>query len=169
MADLGTIGSSGSTGEGGSATPAGGLSTILSTILGTVLIDGTSYPLTITVDVGLTAPSYMRILAEGFGKERESGVSRTPAEDGMVKQLKRKSRVFVTRSVILEFVTYDDYLNFIAWYRDTLDHGAHWFNLTDPEDSQVKLARFPDKLGREQPIFGTTRWRVNANIETWDK
>lgn len=88
-------------------------------------------------------------------------------EDGMVKQLQTKSRVFITRKFILEFVTLADYQSFVTFFQTTLQYGSAWFNFVDPEDLVTRLGRFVSKVDNEMPIFGTSRWRISAQIETW--
>lgn len=112
-------------------------------------------------------PAYVKLLAEGYEKDRASAVSRTPFEDGMTKQLRTRSRVLITRSLTLGFDSLADYQAFITWFQTTINYGADWFDFTDPEDSVVKSARFVNKLDKERPIFGTGVWRVSAMIETW--
>lgn len=112
-------------------------------------------------------PTYVRFLAQGYSKDRASAVSRTAMEDGFVKQLQTKSRVFLTRQFVLEFLTLADYQSFITFYQTTLQYGSLFFNYTDPEDNVVKLGRFVTKLDKEEPIFGTSKWRLNCSVETW--
>lgn len=112
-------------------------------------------------------PTYIRFLAEGYSKDRATAVQRTGMEDGFVKQLQTKSRVFVTRNFVLEFVTLADYQSFITFYQTSLRYGADWFSFVDPEDNVTRLGRFVTKLSTEVPIFGTSRWRLGAQIETW--
>jgi len=112
-------------------------------------------------------PTYVQILAEGYEKDRESAVIRTPFEDGMVKQLRSKSRVLVARSFTAGFDTLANYQAFITWFQTDVDYGASWFDFTDPEDLVVRQARIVNKLDKERPIFGTGKWRVPMTIETW--
>jgi hypothetical protein len=112
--------------------------------------------------------SYAKILAEGYDKGRDTAVSRTPMEDGMVKQLKTKSRVLVTRQLVVQIDTAVDYQNFITWFQTTIDYGTLWFDFTDPEDGVVRLARIVNgKLDRETPIMAHQKWRIGMQIETW--
>jgi hypothetical protein len=114
-------------------------------------------------------PTYAKILAEGYEKDRPSAVQRTEMEDGMVKQLRTKSRVLVNRSFTIGLDTLADYQALVTWFQDTIDYGAMWFDFVDPEDSVTKQARIVSKLDRERPIFGSGVWRVPVHIETWSE
>lgn len=112
-------------------------------------------------------PSYAKVLVDGFKHMRPSAVARTPMEDGMVKQLKTKSRVLVGRPVTIQLNTLADYNSFITWFQTTIDYGAMWFNWTDPIDSVIKLARIVSQIDEEVPIVSTGKWRLTMTIETW--
>lgn len=113
-------------------------------------------------------PTYAVLLREGFSQKRASAVSRTQMDDGMVKQLKTKSRVLVTRPVKYGFPSLAEFQSFIEWYETTIDGGVDWFNWTDPVDSTVKLARIVSELADETPDTPTLDyWIVSFNIETW--
>jgi hypothetical protein len=113
-------------------------------------------------------PAYAVPLFDGFGQERESAVARTSFEDGMVKQLRTTSRVLLQRSITYGFRSKSDFQAFIAWFQNDIDHGAQWFDWTDPVDNEVKLARIARALEREEPATPTLDfWRVRMVIETW--
>jgi len=111
--------------------------------------------------------SYAKILADGYSKDRASAVQRTAMEDGMVKQLRTKSRVLVARSFTVGLASLTDYQNFITWFQTDIDYGALWFDFTDPEDNVVRTARVVNKLDGERPIVGLGQWRIPLQIETW--
>lgn len=113
-------------------------------------------------------PSYAKLRPQEFGEEPDSGVSRTPMEDGMQKQLKTKSRVLVARTVVYGFSSKADYQSFKTWYFTTINHGADWFNWLDPVDNTVKLARIVNKIGKGTPINAhLVDWEIPMTIETW--
>lgn len=115
-----------------------------------------------------TFPVSAVLLQDGFGIERDSAVNRTSMEDGMVKQLKMKSRVLVARSVKYGFRLKADYLAFIVWYQTDINEGADWFDWIDPVDSVTKLARIVSRLSREEPDDPMlTWWTVTFTLETW--
>lgn len=113
-------------------------------------------------------PVYAVLLQDGFGVKRDSGVARTPMEDGMAKQLKTKSRVLVKRTVNYGMKTLANYQAFILFYQTTLNFGADWFNWVDPADGATKLARIVSELGGEKPDTPMLDfWVVSFTIETW--
>jgi len=111
--------------------------------------------------------SYAKILADGYEKDRASAVNRTAMEDGMVKQLRVKSRVLITRSFTVALASLANYQSFITWFQTDIDYGAMWFDFTDPEDSVVRQARIVNKLDKERPLVGLGQWRIPVQIETW--
>lgn len=114
-------------------------------------------------------PSYVRKLLEGFEKDRASITSRTPMEDGMQKQLRTQSRALVKRSFILQVDSFANYQSFLTFYKDTINYGTDWFDMVDPEDGVTRLVRIVNsKLKKEEPIFGTTSWRIHVDLENWD-
>lgn len=118
--------------------------------------------------MALVFPTYVRLSIDGFGLDRATAVNRTDMSDGMVKQLRTKSRVLVTRSVMLLLDSKADYLSFITFFEEDLDKGALWFQWVDPIDKQTKLARFVSKLGKEEMRGGMPNlWQISASIETW--
>lgn len=115
-----------------------------------------------------TFPAYAKVLA-GFKRQRDSIVSRTDTEDGMTKQLRTKARALVKRPVVIQLSSFADYNNFLTWFQDDIDHGAAWFDWTDPVDSTLKSTRFMGGLLEEEdPItLDGTIWRIRATLETW--
>lgn len=115
-----------------------------------------------------TFPATAKLFFKGYGKTRESGLSRTDMETGPAKQLQTKTRVMVTRTLTYALDSAADYIAFIAWYRDTLHLGADWFDWTDPEDGTVKSARIVNQIDKERPRRSALdRWEVDLKIETW--
>lgn len=116
-----------------------------------------------------TWPSYAGIGADNYVLDRGSAVNRTPMSDGMVKQLRVRTRVLVTRNYSALFDTLAHYNSFISWYNDDIDAGADWFNWTDPVTSTVKSARIVNKLGQEKPRMGLlSKWEIAITVETYE-
>jgi hypothetical protein len=116
-----------------------------------------------------TFPAYAVLLKDGFSRQRESAVERTPMEDGMQKQLRTKSRVLLKRPLTYGFASLADYNSFITWFQTDVDYGAMWFDWTDPVDSTLKTARIEGgQLRDERPDNATlTYWVVTFTLETW--
>ena len=113
-------------------------------------------------------PAYLKLLREGFGKEPEPIISRTPMDDGMVKQAKVKARALVGRTVRYAADTKADFQSWETFFNTTVNAGADWFNWTDPLDGAVKLARVVQGSYSATPINGAlTRWVIAMRIETW--
>lgn len=112
-------------------------------------------------------PAYAKILFEGYEKDRASAVERTTFDDGMVKQLKTKSRVLVSRAITIRLYSHADYVAFIAWFQNDINGGADWFDLVDPEDGVTRLVRFVNKLDKERALLGNSLWDIRATIEHW--
>ena len=115
-------------------------------------------------------PAYAKLVFNGFQRERDTAVVRTPMDGGLPKQAKVRSRVMVTRPVIYQFDSLADYNSFITWFTTTINRGVSWFDWTDPVDSTVKQARIVGgKLDYERPRRkNLDRWEVGFKIETWD-
>jgi hypothetical protein len=112
-------------------------------------------------------PAALKLMRDGFGKEPESVVNRTPFEDGMVKQAKAKTRALVPRPVVYAADSKTDYQAFETFFNTTINGGADWFDWTDPLDAVVKLARIVGTY-QARPINGAlTRWEISMRIETW--
>lgn len=114
-----------------------------------------------------TFPTYATVLQSGYVEQRESALLRTEMEDGPPKQARIKSRVMVTRNVTIQLKSKADYQSFIAWYSQTLNEGADWFDWTDPVSGTVKQARFVSDVLQATPAGGMAVWNVAAKIETW--
>lgn len=115
-----------------------------------------------------TFPSYAKVHLAGFGEEAEDGMLRTPMESGPPKQLKLKSRVMVSRRVVVRLNSKADYLSFVTWFRTTINMGADWFTWSDPVSGSAVSARFSGPLGRAEPVGRLSdAWLVQATIETW--
>ena len=86
----------------------------------------------------------------------------------MVKQTKVRSRVLVTRNVLVSFRSQADYNDFIEWFEDDINGGADWFNWTNPETSATVLARIVSGLEQEQPENAhLADWVIRFKMETW--
>ena len=115
-----------------------------------------------------TLPSYVKVMLGSFGEERESGVLRTPMESGPPKQLKVKSRVLVSRPVVLRVESKTNYLALIAWFETNINLGADWFTWSDPVSGTSKSARFVSKLDAARPTAALGGgWEIGATLETW--
>jgi hypothetical protein len=115
-----------------------------------------------------TFPAYASVLYQGFAVSRKSAVDRTDMESGPPKQLKRRSRVMVERSVMVDFASKADYQSFITWFQSNINFGADWFTWTDPVDGASKTARIKESIAQETPQRGdSSYWRLSMIIETW--
>lgn len=114
-------------------------------------------------------PSYVEILFDGYGEERQPVVLRTDMESGPPKQLKQQSRAMVSRPCVL-FMSKADYASFLTWFKTTINQGASWFDFTDPRTGSVLQGRFVGgQLGKATPrdaLLNT--WQVPCTIETWE-
>lgn len=90
-------------------------------------------------------------------------------EDGMVKQSRFQSKALVKRAFIFQIDTLANYQDFInVFYQVTINYGSDWFDMVDPEDGVTRTVRIVGgKLKKEEPIFGTTVWRISVDIEHW--
>lgn len=115
-----------------------------------------------------TFPAYAKLLFDGYAEQRESALLRTEMESGPPKQARIKTRVMVTRPVSIWLQSKADYLSFVAWFSDTLDEGAGWFDFADPVSGTTRQARFAGGGLDAQPVQASlTDWTVKAKIETW--
>lgn len=114
-------------------------------------------------------PSYVKIRLEGFAEQRESALLRTEMESGPPKQVKIKSRVMVTRPVVLEINTLANYNAFVVWFRDTIHEGADWFDWLDPVSNTTKQVRFSGGGLDAAPVSGTAGyWLIRGmKLEGW--
>jgi hypothetical protein len=165
MADLGAIGTGTSVHASGGGTPSGGSSGIGSAVK---IVLSAVYTFLVGSSANATFPDYAILLSEGFGMERDPLVSRTPMEDGFMKQAEFGSVGLVTRTVKYGFRSSSQYLDFIAWHRVVIKNGALWFNWLDPVDGVVKQARIVGgKIAREEPDDPMlTWWTLTFSIET---
>jgi hypothetical protein len=113
-------------------------------------------------------PSYVCILAEGFGVTKESALMRTEMDSGPPKQAKVKSRVMVTQSVTFLLNTRADYQAFETWYADDIAYGADWFDYPDPISQTTVQARFKNGGYKSSPLSpNMDQWKVMVEIEYW--
>ncbi len=119
-----------------------------------------------------TFPAYAQLEVSGYHEKPESALLRTKMEGGPPKQARIKTRVTVARTVTALLESKTDYLNFKAWFRDTINHGADWFQWTDPVDEATKDTRI--KAGSFEggaPVPGCGidgLWEVKFTLETWE-
>lgn len=110
-------------------------------------------------------PAYAKILKRGYSDIPSFNVARTDMDDGMAKQVPRRSIPIVTRNVTILVETFEDRIAFDLWVKTDLHGGAGWFSWVDPVDKQTKQARIVG--GRlEWSTPGGTVWEANAQIET---
>lgn len=113
-------------------------------------------------------PTTAQILINGFAEQRESALMRTEMESGPPKQARVKSRVMVTRPVVLRFDTRADYLAFIVWYRDTIHEGADWFDFIDPVTNTTRSGRFTGSIEAAPAGIMSGLWLVKGlKLEAW--
>ena len=115
-----------------------------------------------------TLPSYVKILYSGYSQRRESALLRTEMESGPPKQAKIRSRVMVTRAAKLYLSSKADFQSFETWFKDDLDEGALFFNMTDPVSGSTIEARFVGGGYTATPMSAKLNlWEVDVNIESW--
>lgn len=115
-----------------------------------------------------TLPSYVKILYDGYSQVQESAVLRTEMESGPPRQARIRSRVMLTRAAKLYLSTKANFQAFETWYRDTLQHGSLWFNMTDPVSGSTVEARFVAGGYTATPMSAKMDlWVVDIQIESW--
>ncbi len=112
-------------------------------------------------------PAYVEILLDGYSEQRGSALLRTEMEDGPPKQARIRSRVLVTRPATLRVTSRVNYLSLVAWYSETLNEGADWFDFADPVSGTTKAARFVGGGFDATPQSGLETWFIKTQIETW--
>lgn len=113
-------------------------------------------------------PSYAKILLDGFSQKRGSALLRSEMESGPPRQSRIKTRVMVTRSVIIRLANLDEFNQFEQWYSDEINEGASWFEFDDPVSQTSKAARFVDGGYSASPVGDVAMgWKISAQIETW--
>lgn len=115
-------------------------------------------------------PGYAKLYRDPFAEQPQAVVVRTQMEKGPPKQRRRASRQMVQRPVRYALESNTDYQNFMVWYRIAINHGADWFDWTDPVDNAVKPARivagtFTGGSPRDKAL---RLWDVTFTIETWE-
>lgn len=115
-----------------------------------------------------TLPAYVQILIDGYAQKRESALLRTEMEYGPPKQAKVKSRVMVTRSVKMYVASKVNFQSFETWYRDDINEGSSWFDMTDPVSGSTVNARFVGGGYTATPMSAKMEdWQISAEIESW--
>lgn len=113
-------------------------------------------------------PSYAKILLEGFSQKRGSALLRSEMESGPPRQSKIKSRVMVTRSIVIRLASLEEFNLFETWYANDINEGAEWFSWNDPVSQSQKAARFVDGGYSASPVGDVGMgWKISAQIETW--
>lgn len=111
-------------------------------------------------------PSYVKILAAGYGETRQSALQRSEFEDGPPRQARIRSRVMVRRAATL-LIDGPYYLDFLDWYSVDLHEGAAWFDYFDVVRNETVQARFVAADLTAQPTPGLQDWTIPVTIETW--
>ena len=115
-----------------------------------------------------TLPSYARLMFNEYQQKRESAILRTEMESGPPKQAKVRSRVMLTRSVKIVIESLDNFKLFETWFKDDLDYGALFFNMTDPVTKLTIEARFVGGEYTARPLIAAMNvWQIEASIESW--
>jgi hypothetical protein len=115
-----------------------------------------------------TWPAYAEIKLDGFGIEHGTALARTDMESGPPVQTRVKSRVMVTRALVVWFMSKADYLSFLEWWRAELGYGAAWFDYDDPvTDTTLQMRIAGGKLGRAEPAASIGRWHLPLTVEHW--
>ena len=115
-----------------------------------------------------TLPAYVNILFSGYTQKRESALLRTDMEYGPPKQAKVKSLVMITRQVKLYISTKSNFQSFETWYRNDLNEGVSWFDMTDPVANTTITVRFKDGGYTATPMTADMEnWEIGAEIESW--
>jgi hypothetical protein len=115
-----------------------------------------------------TFPAYAEILFDSYNKKRESALLRSEMESGPPKQARVKYNVMVVHNVKIYLASRDDFESFEEWYKDDLNEGSSWFDMTDPVYGSTIQARFRDGGYTATPMSAKMEdWTVQAQIETW--
>lgn len=119
----------------------------------------------INYPVGLPMP-----VRDGYGIKHTQPFQRTQMEDGRARQRRRFRSVPSTVNVSWIFKSDNEAALFEAWFRDTVNDGAEWFNspLKTPIGEGQYVCRFVSMYTGPDPI-GARAWRVNAVLETWER
>jgi hypothetical protein len=113
-------------------------------------------------------PAYVKVVMDGYTQSPESVVSRTEMESGPPKQLLARSRPMIPRNVVFLIRSKEDYVAFLAWFRDEINYGVDWFDYTDPFDGVTKEARIV--AGKIEPSLQKSNfamWKVGCVLESW--
>jgi hypothetical protein len=115
-----------------------------------------------------TLPAYVDVLFNGYSQKRESALLRTEMEYGPPKQAKVQSLVMITRSARLYVNTKANFQSFETWYRNDLNEGVSWFDMTDPVSGSTITARFVGGGYTATPMTAAMeQWEIGVQIESW--
>ena len=115
-----------------------------------------------------TLPAYVKILFSGYAQKRESALLRTEMEYGPPKQAKVKSLVMISRQSKLYLSSKANFQAFETWYRNDLNEGVSWFDMTDPVSGLTITARFKDGGYTATPMTpDMENWEIGAELESW--
>lgn len=111
-------------------------------------------------------PTYVLMLAEGYGEEPDYGMVRTDMDGGMPKERSRFSVPIITQTISIRVRSDADKQQFDSWVRNDLAGGVGWFNWLDPVDGRQKRARLSGKPPYRWQRDGPQRWQAQLQIET---
>ena len=112
-------------------------------------------------------PSYALIYADGYGVAQDSDVSRTPWDDGLIRQERRYSAALTVRRITADLADDDDLVRFRVW----AEENAHqWFAWADPEDGVAREVRVRGGVGGIEYQAVVTadlrrRWELTCELE----
>ena len=108
-------------------------------------------------------------LREGHSTQHATPFTRTTMDSGRARQRRKFSSVPSTQQFSWIF-TVGQCLAFEAWFRDALQDGAQWFNMTSrtPLGQTALVCRFQDMYSGPD-LVGRDRWRVSAALEIWER
>ncbi len=111
-------------------------------------------------------PEYVTVEADGYGVGQDNDVSRTPFDDGLIRQERRYTAALTVRRIKGLFEDDDDYARFRAW---ASEYAGRWFTWTDPEDGVTREARVRGGAGgiayRARTAGGRRTWELECEIE----
>lgn len=108
-------------------------------------------------------------LKNGYGLDHVSPLARTDMESGRARQRRRFTSVPSTASVSWYFND-PQAAAFEAWFRDSINDGADWFNcnLKSPVGEKPYACRFTD-MYKGPEVIGARHWKITATLEIWER
>lgn len=115
-----------------------------------------------------TLPAYAKLMFDSYSQKREPAILRTDMESGPPRQAKIRSRVMLTRTVKIVIESLNNFNSFETWFKNDLQYGALFFNMTDPVTKTTIEARFVSGEYTSRPMASTLNvWQIDAEIESW--